>query len=78
VASHADSAQTATVLSIESQAKSLFVGIIAPVLGWSVDLAASYGEGLRFLPIAALGMLVSGSMLLTSRSARESRLANAD
>ena len=37
VASHADSAQTATILSIESQARSLFVAVVAPLLGWSID-----------------------------------------
>ena len=67
VASHADSAQTATVLSIESQAKSLFVAIVAPLLGWSVDLVTSYDQDLRFLPIAALGIVVSGLMLLPGR-----------
>ena len=69
VASHADSAQTATVLSIESQAKSLFVAMVAPLLGWSVDLVTSYDPDLRFLPIAALGILIAASMLLTGRPA---------
>jgi len=69
VASHADSAQTATVLSIESQAKSLFVAIVAPLLGWSVDWVASYRPELRFLPIAALGMFLSASILLAGRPA---------
>ena len=73
VASHADSAQTATVLSIESQAKSLFVALIAPLLGWSVDLAASYDPDLRFLPIAALGIPVSVLILLTGRCVNRPR-----
>ena len=64
VASHSDSAQTATVLSIESQAKSLFVVVIAPVLGWSVDLIATHNQDLRFLPIAGLGLFISAAMLL--------------
>jgi len=63
VASHADAAQTATVLSIESQAKSLFMAGIAPLLGWSVDLVTSYAQDLRFLPVAALGIAVSALML---------------
>jgi len=67
VASYADSARTATVLSIESQAKSLFVAIVAPLLGWSVDLVTSHDEHFRFLSIAALGIVVSASMLLTGR-----------
>ncbi len=65
VASHADSAQTATVLSIESQAKSLFVALAAPLLGWSVDLVTASNPELGFLPIAALGIGVSAAMLLT-------------
>ena len=68
VASHADSAQTATVLSIESQAKSLFVAVVAPILGWSVDLLATHHPDLRFLPIAGLGLFVSAMMLLTGQS----------
>lgn len=65
VASHADSAQTATVLSIESQAKSLFVAVAAPLLGWSVDRVAASHADLRFLPIAALGVIVSAVLLAT-------------
>ena len=67
VASHADSTQTATVLSIESQAKSLFVAVVAPLLGWSIDLIAAGGRELPFLPIAALGLAVSTLMLVTGR-----------
>jgi len=78
VASHADSAQTATVLSIESQAKSLFIAIIAPLLGWSVDLVAQHDQDLRFLPIAALGLFVSALILLTGRRGQDARLASAD
>lgn len=78
VASHADSAQTATVLSIESQAKSLFVVIVAPLLGWAVDLITPYDQALRFLPIAALGILVSATMLSTGRREQDSELARAD
>jgi len=65
VASHADSTQTATVLSIESQAKSLFIAVVAPLLGWSIDLISLDDQGLRFLPVAALGVAVSTLMLLT-------------
>ena len=65
VASHAGSSQTATVLSIESQAKSLFIAIVAPLLGWSVDLATNYYADWRFLPVAVLGVVVSAAMLVT-------------
>ncbi len=72
VAEEADAKQTATVLSIESQAKSLFVAIVAPLLGWSVDLVARHAaaplEGTeRFLPIAVLGIVVSGLMVIAGR-----------
>jgi len=72
VASQADAAQTATVLSIESQAKSLFVAAVAPPLGWSIDLIASGGNAeLQFLPVAALGIAISMLMLLTGPQSRD-------
>jgi hypothetical protein len=70
VAAHAESSQTATVLSIESQAKMLFIALAAPALGWSVDLITTVDESLRFLPIAGLGLFVAAMMLLTSRWGR--------
>jgi hypothetical protein len=75
IASHADSAQTATVLSIDSQANSLFVAVIAPLLGWSVDLVTSHNQDLRFLPIAALGMVVSALMVLSGRRGQRQQVA---
>ena len=71
-AEEADPKYTATVLSIESQAKSLFVAIAAPALGWSVDLAATHapvplGDTGRFLPIAVLGIVVCVAMLVAAR-----------
>ncbi len=56
VAAHADSAQTATVLSIESQARSLFTAIVAPLLGLTVDLMS---EPYRFLPVGILGLFIA-------------------
>lgn len=67
VASHADPSHTATLLSIESQAKSLFVVIVAPPLGWAVDAICSVSEDLRFLPVAGLGMMICVLMLATAR-----------
>jgi len=67
VASLAEGEQTATVLSIESQAKSLFVAAVAPLLGWSVDLIAARDHNLSFLPIAAMGIAVSALILLSGR-----------
>ncbi|NLS94236.1 MAG: MFS transporter [Planctomycetaceae bacterium] len=74
VASHADPAQTATILSIDSQASSLFLAVVAPLLGWSVDWITSYGEQLRFLPVAGLGIFVAGVMVLRGRRTKERRV----
>jgi len=73
-ASLSDPSRTATVLSIESQAKSLFVAVVAPLLGWSVDAISAataggpaYMASWRFLPIAGLGMAIPLGMLLVVR-----------
>ena len=75
-AAHSEPAQMATVLSIESQAKSLFVAVLAPVLGWSVDAMTSVAEDVdfmnewwRFAPLAAIGIVLTLGMLLSSRKA---------
>jgi MFS family permease len=66
---HATEVSGATVLSIESQAKSLSTMIIAPVLGFTVDHMLAHGLGGGFWPIAiiaafiALIMIVSGKKL---------------
>jgi len=65
VAQHADDSQTATILSIESQTKTVFTAIAAPLLGWSIGMMS---DELRFLPLAVLGVLVTSVMLVTSRS----------
>ncbi len=72
-AEEADPKQTATVLSIESQAKSLFVAIAAPALGWSVDFTAAHAAApldttVGFLPIAVLGIVVCALMLAVGRT----------
>ncbi len=64
VADHADPAEAATVLSIESQAKSFFVVLFAPALGLAVDLMPA---SLRFLPVGLLGLAVAAIMLATTR-----------
>ena len=64
----------ATVLSIESQSRSLFAAVLAPVLGWAVDaLGARGGPGpggqeLQFLPVGLVGVGIAAAMLLTGRS----------
>ena len=66
VASHADPSEMATVLSIESQAKSLFVAIVAPLMGWAVDAISASRNDLRFLPVAAVGVVLAAIMMITS------------
>ncbi len=73
-ASLSDPSRTATVLSIESQAKSLFIAVVAPLLGWSVDAIAAaaangpaYMASWRFLPIAGLGVAIPLGMLIVAR-----------
>ncbi len=51
----------ATILSIESQAKSLAAALLAPLVGWIVDLGVSGSEAgiANYWPIAVLGISVS-------------------
>ncbi len=62
-ASQAPPEQMATVLSVESQAKSLFVAVMAPLLGWAVDAVTGHAADLRFLPVALLGVVISVIMI---------------
>lgn len=57
----------ATLLSIESQAKSLFTCLFAPLVGWSVDLLAGYNGDVRFLPVSLLGILVSLVIIISRK-----------
>ncbi len=54
-----DSSKGATILSIESQAKSIFTMISAPLLGFAVDY-------LGFWPVGALGAIIATAALMTS------------
>lgn len=58
----------ATVLSIESQAKSASTMIIAPLLGVVIDLVRSKGIGeCEFWPVAVLGALISFGFLINGK-----------
>jgi len=57
----------ATVLSIESQAKSLSTMVVAPVLGATVDLARMHCAGGEFWPVASIAALIAVVMLLVGR-----------
>lgn len=60
---YSDTSKGATILSIDSQAKSIFTMIVAPLLGFAVDY---YG----FWPVGALGVVIAGVALLTSPGKR--------
>ena len=64
--------QMATVLSVESQAKSFLAGLLAPLLGLAVDLMPTQSS-FRFLPVGVAGLVISAVMLGTSRSPRRGR-----
>ncbi len=55
----------ATVLSIESQAKSVSTMIIAPILGVAVDFVQGQSLGGEFWPVAAIAAVVTLLILLT-------------
>jgi len=55
----------ATVLSIESQAKSVSTMLTAPILGVAVDFARGQGLGGEFWPVAAIAAVVALLILLT-------------
>lgn len=56
--------QGATVLSIESQAKSVATMIAAPVLGLAVDFVKLHGIGGAFWPVGIAGAVVAGIILV--------------
>jgi hypothetical protein len=49
---------------MESQCKTLFTAVAAPLLGLAVDVMPGQ---FQFLPIAALGVLIAAGMLLTGK-----------
>ncbi|MBL7165968.1 MAG: MFS transporter [Dehalococcoidales bacterium] len=61
----ASEAKGATVLSIESQAKSVSTMIIAPILGVAVDFVRGQSLGGEFWPVAAVATVVTLFILLT-------------
>ena len=58
---HSTPEMGATVLSIESQAKSLMTMLIAPLLGLAVDRAGG------FWPVAVVGALIATAIILTAK-----------
>ena len=78
----ANPAQMATVLSVESQSRSLFAAALAPALGWAVDaigrLPASGGGDLRFLPVGVVGLAIAAGMLISGRGGSEAHRDGVD
>jgi MFS family permease len=68
-ADHANPAQTATVLSIESQGKSLFGAVMAPLIGWSVDRMP---DEWKFLPVGVMGLMLTSLILTAFRNRAKS------
>jgi hypothetical protein len=63
---HSDEAKGSTILSIESQAKTLSTMILAPLLGLAIDTARVHSIGAsEFWPIAASGALIALGFFLT-------------
>jgi len=56
---YSDTSKGATILSIDSQAKSVFTMIVAPALGFTVDCCG-------FWPIGALGALIAAAAIVTA------------
>ncbi len=69
-----DAASGATILSVESQAKSLSAAILAPLLGLAVDWVRRSGvirtQETAFLPVALAGLLIAAGLLTFSRFRR--------
>ena len=63
---YASETHGATVLSIESQAKSASTALVAPLLGIAVDFVTTGGFGGGFWPVAAAGALVALIVLSTN------------
>ncbi|MBN1672557.1 MAG: MFS transporter [Kiritimatiellae bacterium] len=68
---YGDAAKGATLLSIESQAKSVATMIMAPALGAGVDWVKAYKiGGSPFWPVGALGLVIAVAFFLSGRPGR--------
>ena len=66
----ASETQGATILSIESQAKSVSTMIVAPIMGMAVDFIIGRDLGGEFWPIATIAAVISLSIILTAKKQR--------
>lgn len=62
----ASETQGATILSIESQAKSISAMILAPVIGVAVDFLTGRNLGGEFWPVAAMAAVIALFIILTA------------
>jgi MFS family permease len=69
---YASETQGATVLSIESQAKSVSTMIIAPILGVAVDFVRGQELGGEFWPVAAIAAVIALVVLFTPLKEKDS------
>ena len=71
---HSDETKGATVLSIESQAKSVATMIIAPLLGCAIDCVSLMrdptGAETWFWPVGALGLVLTLAFFVTAKTER--------
>ena len=59
-----------SILSVESQSQTFAKMMLAPALGFLIDLVGSVGGSGKFWPIAAAGVLISGYMVFSGRRGR--------
>ena len=64
---HADAGQGATTLSIESQAQRLATLVVAPAVGYCIDIAGASTDDHRFWPIGIIGAAAALLMWITSK-----------
>ncbi len=64
--SYGEERKGATLLSIQSQAQSLGIMILAPVLGYAIDVVKAEGIGGEFWPIALCGVLLASVFAVLS------------
>lgn len=70
---HAREEQGSTVLSIESQSVALATMVLAPLIGYSVDVVERLGAGGTFWPVGMVGLAVSLLFFATAGETRHER-----
>jgi len=74
---HSNEAQGATILSIESQAKSVSTMLCAPLLGYAVDFFSTR-QAVAYWPVAVIGVVMALAFLVTSRVGVQPRTQSPD